>query len=175
MHEIRIGNLDGVIDLRHDLVQWRQYPWRPLNQIKYLVVHHSAVAWDSTALAIHNYHRDVLGWPGIGYHFLVHQTGVIEYVGDVMQMRYNVANRNHEVVGVCLPGDFTNEPPSPPQLVSAHHILANLQWALGWFVSIVGHKEIALPDYATACPGNTWSQWAPILKKGLEHNGQTPN
>ncbi|MBI2304696.1 MAG: N-acetylmuramoyl-L-alanine amidase [Chloroflexi bacterium] len=155
---VTIGNLKGVVDLR-DGLPGQSYPWRQLSQIRYLVVHHSGVPQDSTAAAVASYHRDVLGWPGIGYHFLVHQGGTVEYVGDVMQTRYNVAGRNWEVVGICLTGDFTREPPPLAQREAAAKLLANLQLALGWHIPIVGHKEVALPAFPTRCPGDTWERW----------------
>ena len=128
MKTLRVGNMDGVIDLRGRLSCGREYGWRALGDIRYLVVHHSGVAVDSAAEAVARYHTQVLGWPGIGYHFLVHQDGRCEYVGDVCTTRANVAGRNHEVAGVCLLGDFTRVPPGEPQLTAARRLLANLQF-----------------------------------------------
>lgn len=171
---MNIGNLAGIIDLRGTLPGNEAYAARPLSDLgpegplKYLVVHHTGVAGDSTAKAIARYHTAGLGWPGIGYHFLVHQDGSIVYVGDILSIRYNVARRNHEVLGVCLPGDFTHRPPGPAQLRSARVLLANLQFALGWAVPIAGHREIALPGFATSCPGDTflsgprWKDWIAV-------------
>lgn len=153
---MRIGNLEGVIDLRGRLLERDGYARRGLGAIGYLVVHHSGVPQDSTAASIARYHGQVLGWPGIGYHYLVHQDGAIEYVGDILEVRYNVARRNHEVVGVCLPGDFTGQPPGQAQVEAARTLLANLQYALGWFVPILGHREIAPAGFATSCPGDTF-------------------
>ncbi len=161
---VRVGNLEGVLDRRHDLSTRGTYPQRELSAIKYLVVHHSGVDSDSSAEAIASYHTRSLGWPGIGYHFLVHWDGAIEYVGDIAEARYNVARRNQEVVGVCLPGDFSRRSPEEAQLEAARVLLVNLQFALGWFVPIVGHGEVALPGFATACPGDTWPQWKPLLQ-----------
>jgi len=158
-----IGNLE-VKDIRDKLPQKGRYLRRELGQISYLVVHHSGVDVDSSAYAIAAYHVRSLGWPGIGYHFLVHWDGTTEYVGDIGQARYNVARRNQEVVGICLPGDFTHREPEAAQLEAARLLLANLQFALGWFVPIVGHKEVALPGYGTACPGDTWDNWKPALQ-----------
>lgn len=152
----KIGNMT-VKDLRGKLVGPENYEIRPLSAIKYLVVHHSAVDVDSTAASIADYHSRVLGWPGIGYHFLVHWDGSVEYVGDVMQKRYNVASRNTEVVGICLPGDFSNCMPKVPQRRMAKALMANIQMALGWFTPIVGHREIALDS--TVCPGDTLPAW----------------
>jgi hypothetical protein len=153
---MKVGNLEGIVDLRGRLPGRAGYRRRDLSAIRYLVIHHSGVERDSTALSIARYHSRVLGWPGIGYHFLVHQDGLIEYVGDILEVRYNVARRNHLVLGICLPGDFSRQQPAPAQLQAARLLCANLQFALGWFVPIVGHREIALPQFATSCPGSTF-------------------
>lgn len=152
----KIGNLEDIQDLRGQLLQRAAYPWRELGDIHYLVIHHTGVESPSTPLSIARYHVQTLDWPGIGYHFFIYRDGRIAYVGDILQLRYNVARRNPEVIGICIDGNFMGHPPTQQQIQAAHHLCANLQFALGWFVPTVGHKEIALPGYGTACPGNTW-------------------
>lgn len=132
---------------------------RPLAEVNYLVVHHSGVAVDSSAQAINDYHIDRRGWPGIGYHFLVHWDGRREYVADMREVRYSVAGRNHEVIALCLTGDFRQEPPLAAALDSARLLLAHLRLVLGRELPIVGHRDIALPQHPTTCPGDTWPQW----------------
>ncbi|MFH1485664.1 MAG: peptidoglycan recognition family protein, partial [Chloroflexota bacterium] len=157
-----VGTLE-VADLRSSL-QGSGYPGRELSDINYLVIHHSGVDVDSTAEAVATYHVDTLGWPGIGYHFLIHWDGRGEYVGDMATVRYNVAGRNREVVGICLPGDFTSHPPTEAALASARDLAANLRSSLGRPLPAVGHRDIAVG--ATACPGDTWGQWRGRLEKG---------
>jgi len=153
---VNIGNLDVIIDLRGKLPGAEDYTTRQLDAIRYLVVHHTGVPHDTPAAGIARYHAEVLGWPGIGYHFVIHHGGRIEYVGDILQVRYNVSRRNHEVIGVSLTGDFTRHPPGDAQLQAAKDLLANLQLALGSFIPIAGHREIALPAFATSCPGDSF-------------------
>ena len=61
--KLQIGNIK-VEDRRPEFSEG--YAQRELQDIEYLVIHHSAVDIDSTAKSIHSYHHDVLGWPGIG-------------------------------------------------------------------------------------------------------------
>lgn len=150
-----IGNLD-VEDLRNRL-KGSGYPSRDLSAINYLAIHHSGVDRDSSAEAIAAYHVDSLGWPGIGYHFLVHSDGRAEYVGDIATIRYNVAGRNTEVIGICLPGDFTSHPPADEALSSTRALVAALRLELGRSLPVVGHRDIAVSP--TACPGDTWEGW----------------
>lgn len=158
--QVEIGNHYLVTDLRSTLPRRKEYPQRELSAIKYLVIHHSAVAVDSTADSIARYHVEQQGWPGIGYQWIVHQDGRTEYCQDLSRVSYNVAGRNGEVVGICLPGDWTNGPPPAAQLLATRRLVAELQYALGWFVPVVGHRDIALPGYETACPGATWPTWS---------------
>lgn len=161
-----IGNDCYVRDLRGSLPGAEDYARRDLSAIRALVVHHTAVDGDLSALTIAAYHVRSLGWPGIGYHLLVHPNADVDYVGDIVTIRYNVAGRNHELIGVCLPGDFTHHAPGVGQLMAVRHLLANLQFALGWFIPIVGHRDIALSTSPTACPGDTWPVWKPKLVGG---------
>ncbi len=87
----------------------------------------------------------------------------MEYVGDMRQVRYNVASRNREVVGICLTGDFSATWPSTLQLAAASELV---EYLLGILPGrqVVGHRDIALAAYATSCPGDTWTDWRGILE-----------
>ena len=148
-------------DLRGQLPEnpdGRRYRNRELSDVRYLTVHHSAVDVDSTAIEVANYHIKHEGFPGIGYHFLIHWDGTIDYVGDILTMRYNVAGLNDKVVGVCLLGDFTGHWPTAAQLESARELLAWLKAILP-ATEIRSHYEIALPGYGTACSGLSYREW----------------
>jgi len=155
----RIGNNYEVIDLRAALPHPSSYPRRERSAIKYLVIHHSGVAGDQTALQTANYHVDHNGWPGIGYQFGVHPDGRTEMYHDIEEASYNVAYKNNEVLGIILYGDFSARPPGDTQLAAAKRLCAELQYDLGWFVPIVGHRDIATPQSPTTCPGDTWATW----------------
>lgn len=127
------------------------------------MIHHSAVDRDNTAVEIASYHVNVLGWPGIGYHWLVHPDGRIEYVGDLRTVRYNVAKRNPEVIGICLPGDFTRHPPTDAALDSTRRLVAWLRAEPVLQAEVVSHGEIAVPGWETACCGATWPTWKPRI------------
>lgn len=113
---------------------------------------------DNTAWEIADYHVNVKGWPGIGYHFLVHQGGGLDYVGDILTARANVAKRNPECLGICLPGDYTSTIPPEPQLETTRELVIYLLYLLPW-AEVRAHREVALPGYETSCCGDTWPQW----------------
>lgn len=109
-------------------------------------------------MEIADWHVKHLGWPGIGYHFVVHWDGSIDYVGDMATTRYNVAGRNHEVLGICLPGNFMQRWPSRAQLDGTYRLVSGLKVMLPW-AEVRAHKELALAGYETSCCGDTWERW----------------
>ncbi len=154
------------IDLR-DTMPGDSFSWswvRPLSQVKYLAIHHSASPDTQTPPEIANYHINSNGWGGIGYHFLVDKNGVVYYVGDISTARANVANLNDAVIGICLIGNFIRgRTPTDEQLNS-------LKKLCGFFINdypdlinlnsdevVLGHQE--LPGQATICPGDSWPAW----------------
>ncbi len=158
-----LGLPTGWIDQRGKLRTSGKYETRSLSAIDFIVIHHSAVLEDTWADGIADYHIDKMGWPGIGYAFVVHWAGTVEWCHDLEVMSYHVASRNRQCVGVCLPGDFTNIHPRSLQLQSARVIVDWLRWVVPQ-AEVVGHREAALPKYATSCPGDTWPEWADQLR-----------
>ena len=158
-------------DLRGKLGGTERYDVRPLSAVRYVVVHHSGVAGDCSAEAIAAWHVGHYGWPGIGYHFLIHEDGSIDYVGDLATVRYNVAGRNRDVVGICIPGDFTRQAPNELQLGAARNLVKVLRPLLDpdetGRVRLVGHRDVALPGYGTNCPGETWREWIGTIAEGM--------
>lgn len=167
-----LGN--KFVDLRNtlpgDAFNWS---WvRPLSQVNYLAIHHSASPDNQTPDVIASYHINHNGWGGIGYHFLIAKDGTVYYVGDISTARANVANLNEKVIGICLIGNFTSgRVPGSEQLDSAHKLCSffindypDLADILSW-ESVRGHKE--LPGQSTACPGDNWSSWRQQVVGGI--------
>ena len=115
-------------------------------------------------------HAIAQGWGGFPYHFLATPNGRTFYTTDVHLFGATVARRNHELLGVALSGDLTNALPSPTHLCAAAHALLAI-WALThgrlkpWaLLAPWGHRQLALPNHPTACPGHTWANWqTPLL------------
>lgn len=176
--DLIITNLgDKFVDLRNKLPgDCYNWSWsRPLSQVNYLAIHHSATVDTKTPEDIANIHINN-SWGGIGYHFLISLDGTVYYVGDISTARANVANLNEQVLGICLIGNFTQgQIPSRGQLDSAHKLceffindysdLSNLN---SWD-RVRGHKE--LPNQSTNCPGDNWEIWRIQIVEGVD---QTP-
>lgn len=171
-----LGN--KFVDLR-DPIPGDSYNWswvRPLNQVNYLAIHHTAGPDTQTPDQIANFHINSNGWGGIGYHFLVDKNGIVYYVGDISTARANVANLNDQVIGICLIGNFTaGRVPTNIQIDAAHNLcdfFINNYPALTNVSSwddVRGHKE--LPGQSTACPGDNWPSWRTKVVAGISDVG----
>lgn len=169
------------VDLR-DSLPGDGYNWswiRPLSQVNYLAIHHSAGLDTQTPVEIANYHISSNGWGGIGYHFLIGKEGVVYYVGDIQTARANVANLNEQVIGICLIGNFTQgRIPTEDQCDSAHKLceflinLSALPNINSWEV-VKPHKS--LPGQVTVCPGDAESWMNKIISPREIIFNQAPN
>ncbi len=166
---------DKFIDYRMPILG-NSFTWnwvRPLTQVKYLTIHHTAGPKTQTPDDIANYHVNSLGWGGIGYHFVITNDGKTYYVGDLTTARAHVYNYNHSAIGIVLTGTFMNgKLPTDDQLQSAHELCSQLLFRTpelpgvdGW-EDLVGHKQLQ----ATACPGDTWNNYKNKIVTGIESN-----
>lgn len=124
----------------------KKYYKRDLSQIRQIVVHHSAD--NGTPESIAKYHVSHNKWPGIGYHFLIDNTGQIFQTNDIDVISYNVSNQNTKSLGICLIGNFENENPSDAQIESLKWLLTAVRASVGE-LPLYGHKD----RDATLCPG----------------------
>lgn len=117
-----------------------------------IAVHHSASGRDTTADAIARHHVDTNGWAGIGYHFVIRR-GRVHYVGDVGTARAHVADRNHELIGICVTGDYTTTDPAPEDVAALRDVVGAIDAWVGRELRVDGHMGWATPGHGTACPG----------------------
>lgn len=184
LHPQKLIEMGKWIDYR-DPIWGNSYTWsweRPTTQVKYLVIHHTVTKHEATPDDIALLHK-ARGWGGIGYHFVITKDGTVYYVGDVSTARANVLNKNEQVIGITLVGDFTKYNPSDQQIVSAHYLckyfldLANYPQLNSWDKHVVGHKELQ----ATQCPGTFWKNVAGVpdtlferIKNNIPFTSPTP-
>jgi len=164
-----------IRDLRRVLPYRDTYQRRPLDLIAGVVIHHTGGSHlDWTAEAIARYHTaeppQGLGWPGIGYHFLVHWDGAIDWCNDLEAVSYHadgqqriagVGINNWQYVAICLTGDFMQgRRPSVWQLLAARYLVDVLSWQLGRKLPVLGHCDLT----PTLCPGEGWAEWSAALR-----------
>jgi hypothetical protein len=132
-------------------------PW------KFVVVHHSAQASGSYD-QIDREHRQIQGWDGCGYHFVIGNgtgspDGQIEVARRWSNQKHGLHCKsptnpdvNEYGIGICLIGNFDDAPPTPKQVAAAKALVAYLQERYKVPSDSVGtHGEMA--GVASACPG----------------------
>jgi N-acetyl-anhydromuramyl-L-alanine amidase AmpD len=143
------------------------YRTRSLDDVQLLVIHHSAVPPTVGPERIAQYHVNKLDWPGIGYHFLVAEDGVI-YQGNAVETVSTHAGKkgNPAGVGICFLGKFMQGVlPPPAQIQAGAHLVAWLMQELDLNLDVIkGHQELM----QTACPGDQWlkrNKWKEMLRQ----------
>jgi len=139
-------------------------------QVIGIAIHHSVTTSYTRAsveqeidhlLSIDRYHSGQ-GWGGIGYHLAVFPSGRYYLCGSLDGARAHVAFRNHELIGIVLIGDFSTQPPPLLQLDAGAQAVAFVRRTYP-DRPIKGHRDWALPQYPTACPGGTYKSWLSYL------------
>lgn len=104
---------------------------------------------------IHRFHRDVRGWAGIGYNFVVdNQTGAIYEGRGWNGVGAHCTNHNRSGIGVQLHigGDDT---PSPVALRSLVDLYLEGARRAGHALAKKGHRD----GMSTSCPGDKLYSW----------------
>ena len=128
---------------------------------KGIVLHHAAI--DADVVSIHNYHRDVNGWAGIGYHFYVTKDGVIWYGRPEPWLGAHTSGFNDRI-GICAEGNFEEETMPAVQQNAIVQLIAHLESKYGK-LEITRHRD----HDATACPGANYPFEA--IKVGVLRSG----
>lgn len=143
-----------------------------LREWKYVVLHHSATETGSVESidAAHKLRKDAAGnpWRGIGYHFLIGNGHGMKDGEVAATFRWKEqsdgahagdSRYNTQGIGICLVGNFDDEPPTPAQLKSLRDLMTTLrtECRIGT-AGIVRHTDIK----PTACPGKKFP-WETLL------------
>jgi len=125
---------------------------------KYIVVHHSFTDSGNEEI-FHNYHKNVRGWLGVGYHFVIGNghgspDGRVEvtfrWEDQIHGAHAGVEEYNQHGIGICLVGNFERGYPTEKQMASLVSLVNYLQQRCGIPASdILLHRHIK----NTKCPG----------------------
>ncbi|GAE31933.1 peptidoglycan-binding protein [Alkalihalobacillus hemicellulosilyticus] len=123
--------------------------------------HHSLTKKDlagSTAAGFARYHVESLGWPGVGYTFVIEPRNVVNtsygrrarivYCHDIDRRTYHVGNSNQFALGICVAGDYRTEELDDSTIMS----IAELQQAL--VDDGIGQVDKSHHEF----PGYSWKQ-----------------
>ncbi|GAE24708.1 hypothetical protein JCM9140_656 [Halalkalibacter wakoensis JCM 9140] len=143
----------NIIDKRNSLASHRSrsYRRRSRSAIRNIAIHHSATT-SGSAEAFARYHVNELGWPGIGYHYVVSRDGSISRCHDLEVVSYHVGNSNAHAVGICMVGDFRTQSLPDAQRQATLDLTRYLMRQLNIPIdSVWGHIEF--PGYSwKPCP-----------------------
>lgn len=162
----------------------RRYPQRYLSDIQQVVVHHvdgndvrlSVPLTSVTPQYLATYAVEDLGWPGIGFHFVVSADGIIFQSNSLASISHHAAQANSQSVGVCFLGTFDAGVPPPVQLRAGAQLIAWLLQELNIKLDqVVGHHEVLGEETVSVtgitCPGRQWLEgknWKNLLLREVE-------
>jgi hypothetical protein len=157
----------AITDVADELSRHRTKPYetRSLDQIRFLVIHHSRTlaSWDLQSFA--RYQVEEQDLPGIRFHFVIDEQGNTWQTNELTTVSTHAEPEDVSSVGICLAGDFSMSSPSPDQMGSLAKLCAGLIYELNLLSAgetIRGHKELVsdLADeeyrWDKICPGNEW-------------------
>ncbi|MFQ5612972.1 MAG: N-acetylmuramoyl-L-alanine amidase [Anaerolineae bacterium] len=150
-----------------------RFPTRPQEQIRRIIIHHTAIPPSVGARRIADHRVNTQGWPGIGYHFFITGDGRVQQTNELTTVSTHAGQYDPVSVGVCFAGDFTEAIPTPAQLEAGARLIAWLLAQLGLPLEAVsGYKELA----NTQSPGQQWDsglRWGQQLKARIQAVLQT--
>ena len=147
------------------------YDTRDESAIDTIVIHHvGAAERDYTAQELATYHVRSRGWPGIGYHFVIHPDGRIEQTNKLTSVSWHAGRWNTRSIGIVLAGTFTNSPPTAPCRSRCRQLIGALRIHLGRSLAYLAHRDLDNTGYGpTECPGATWPSWRDSLNPLPRH------
>ncbi|MFB6802244.1 N-acetylmuramoyl-L-alanine amidase [Peribacillus butanolivorans] len=135
---MNFSKLPQLVDMRGELKSKGTYSKRS-KTITYRVWHHSLIKKylaGSDAAGFAGYHVNTLGWPGIGYTFIIEPKNVINtpngkrarivYANDIDRRTYHVGNSNQFSLGICVAGDYRYDTMDEATLASIAELHAAL-------------------------------------------------
>ncbi len=164
-------NIPKFVDCRNKVKRHPslKFPVLNLTGKTTIAIHHSLTKQGlggSNAESYAKYHVETLGWPSIGYSYVIEPDGTIKFCNDIELRTYHVGDHNNYAVGICLTGDFRYEKPTKAQEDSLRNLVAALQKAYPHLKYIKGHNEFKGYEWK-ACPVFDY-------KKVLAQKGSTP-
>ena len=155
----------------HRRVEWGAAPVRanvdPMLPVRRITVHHSAMVSHATQAAtvggeirqIQSNHQNGNKWADIGYHFLIDAGGGI---WEARPLRYQGAHEgaglNQGAIGVCLLGNFQQQPLPASQRDALARLLDALETRYGLTrKDVATHREVRKDP--TECPGSSLQAW----------------
>lgn len=139
--------------------------------VEYIVIHHTA-ANEKTVKDIRKGHL-ARGFKDIAYHYVVFSEGRAESGRNIDKLAAGVWGNSKTTIEIVLVGELHKRKPTAKQWAAAVGLAAKAAQVHKLpYWRIRGHREHALPNHATACPGisdNLLKQFRLDVKKEMEN------
>lgn len=159
--------------------EWTVKKYRPLSQVRWIVVHHDAAIMPPGDLDFSGSSLDEdlerlaiiwdVGlanlWGGFPYHLVVSPNARLFWCRNLDTYGAQIWGLNNISIGIALMGNFMQGMPVGKQLCTAANGYLAFWEKTGWLVEPKGHRELALPGHTTQCPGDTYQTWMPTILK----------
>ena len=117
----------------------------------FIGLHHTYVSHNQSVEVINNFHKNTMGWAGIGYHFYIYQNGDI-YEGRPLHLRgAHIKGENSRSIGVCCAGNFDMQNITTDFPEQYKSLIKLLVWLVKKYpgIAIKRHTDFS----AKSCPG----------------------
>lgn len=148
----------------------RRFPERPLNHIQRIIIHHTGIPATISAEKIAAYRVDKQGWPAIGYHYLITNSGQIQQTNALTTVTSHAAKYNPVSVGVCFAGDFNKAVPTPAQLDAGGRLIAWLLKQFNLKLNVVSGYNVKPGQPSPGQQWNTGAKWSQQLAQKIQEN-----
>ncbi|MFC0271140.1 peptidoglycan-binding protein [Metabacillus herbersteinensis] len=131
-------SLPQLVDMRGELASKGNYSKRT-KKVTHRVWHHSLTKkklGGSNAVSFADYHVNTLGWPRVGYTFIIEPKSIIQtskgprarivYANDIDRRTYHVGNSNQFSLGICVAGDYRYDTMDDATIASIADLHASL-------------------------------------------------
>lgn len=137
--------------------------WKPIKEVRYLVVHCAATRADSDIglKEIRSWHYQ-RGFVDIGYHYVIRRDGGVETGRPLDRPGAHARGFNHLSLGICLVGGVASDGKTPENNFTPeqfHALWALLQELKKKYPEalILGHRD--LPNVNKGCPSFDVQLW----------------
>ena len=172
-----------MVDVRH-LFHEENTQTRPLSDVEGLVIHHDGVVMpagdrdysgstldeDIERLRAIYSHAIAQGWRRFPYHAAASPNGRAFLTLDPGHRGSHCRGKNGSHLGVVLLGNFMYAEPGNKQICAAGLAIAAAWGLAGRPLPAGAHRFETPPDHPTACPGDTWHDWAPRLVRATAYH-----
>lgn len=121
------------------------------NTTKRIILHNSGTLARQTVETIHNYHKNILRYAGIGYHYYVRQDGSIYQGRPDNTVGAHAYGLNSDSIGICFEGNFDKEVMGDLQRQAGQELVAHIKNKYN-ITKIQAHRDVN----QTSCPGKNF-------------------